>query len=188
MDRSLIEKHKIKIRKSLGVYLLGLVMVGALGYQLNYGTAGQMLSTRFFEHAIRIELEKSPGNADLHTTMGDLYFERRRYVEAATQYQSAIVISPEHARALNNLAWLYATCEDATMRKPKQALQLAQRAAEIDPQAHVLDTLAESYFVNGDVHNALSIAKAAIEIANKDRSYYRQQIQRFEQALNSVRE
>ncbi len=187
-DRSLIDKHRLKIRKSLGVYLLGLVMVGALGYQLNYGTAGQMLSTRVFEKAIRIELEKTPGNADLHTTMGDLYFERKRYAEAAVQYQSAITISPENARALNNLAWLYATCEDTTMRQPEQALLLALKAAEVDPQAHVLDTLAESYYVNGDVPKALSMAKAALDAAKKDRSYYRQQVKRFEQALNSVME
>jgi Zn-dependent protease with chaperone function len=187
-DRTLIYKHKIKIRKSLGVYFLSLVMVGTLGYQLNYGVAGQLLSTRVFEKAIQMELEKTPGNADLHTTMGDLYFERKRYAEAVAQYQGAIAISPNHARALNNLAWLYATCEDTTLRDPEQALLLAQRAADIDLQAHVLDTLAESYFVNGDIQTALITAKAALELADRDRSYYRIQIKRFESALNSEME
>ena len=182
-DRSLIEKHKLKIRKSLGIYLLGLVVVGALGYQLNYGAAGQMLSTRVFEKAIRLELEKSPGNADLHTTMGDLYFERNQYAQAVERYQSAITIFPDHARALNNLAWLYATCEDPALRQPQQALLLAQRAVTIDRQAHILDTLAESYFVNGDVHSALTTAKEALALAKTDRSYYHEQIMRFEQAL-----
>ena len=185
-DRALIEKHKLKIRKSLGIYLIGLVLVGTLGYQLNYGAAGQMLSTRVFEKAIRMELEKTPDNADLHTTMGDLYFERKLYAEAAVQYQNAIDISPDHARALNNLAWLLATCEDTSIRQPLQALQLAQRAASIDRQAHVLDTLAESYFVNGDVRAALTTAEAALELAGRDRSYYHHQIKRFEKALNSA--
>jgi len=182
-DRACIAKHKFKIRKALGLYLIGLVLVGMLGYQLNYGAAGQVLSSRVFEKAIWMELEKTPGNADLHTTMGDLYFERKRYAEAAQQYQSAITIMPQHARALNNLAWLYATCEDATLRQPAHALLLAQRAADIDPQAHVLDTLAESYFVNGKIQAALTTAKAALELAPKNKSYYRKQVKRFQLAL-----
>jgi len=182
-DQTRIAKHTLKIRKYFLGYLIGLLLVGMLGYQLNYGAAGQILTTRVFEKAIRMELEKTPDNPDLYTTMGDLYFERKRYAEATTQYQNAISLHPDHARALNNLAWLYATCEDASMRDPRQALQLAQRAAGIDRQAHILDTLAESYFANGDVRAALTTAKAAVEIAARDKSYYREQIKRFEQAL-----
>ena len=182
-DRTHIERHKRKIQKSLGIYLAGLILVGVLGYQLNYGAAGQIISTHVFEKAIRMELEKTPGSADLHTTMGDLYFERKMYADAVDQYLRAIAISPDHARALNNLAWLYATSEDTTMRQPRQALQLAQRAVAVDRQAHVLDTLAESYFVNGDVSSALATAKEALALAKKDKSYYRQQIKRFEAVL-----
>jgi len=184
-DRIHIHKHKLKIRKSLQVYVVGFVLVGALGYQLNYGAAGQMLSARVFEKAIRMELEKTPGNADLYTTLGDLYFEHKRYFEAVNQYQSAIDLSPNHTRALNNLAWLYATCEDIKLRQPRQALQLAQRAAAVDPQAHVLDTLAESYFVNGDASSALITAKEALALAGTNKAYYRQQIKRFAKALET---
>jgi len=72
-----------------------------------------------------------------------------------------------------------------TLRQPQQALLLARRAAAVDPQAHVLDTLAESYFVNGDVQAALDAETAALEMAKQDRSYYKGQIQRFARALES---
>ena len=184
LDRDHIRNHSLKIRKGLVVYLLGIVMVGIMGYQLNYGSAGNILGNRMLE-AMRMELEKAPGNADLHTRMGDLYYERRRYTEAAQQYQNAIGVSPDHARALNNLAWLYATCEEVSLRQPRQALELARRAVAADRRAHVLDTLAESYFVNGEVPAALETEKEALGMAKENRAYYREQVKRFETALEA---
>ena len=92
-------------------------------------------------------------------------------------------MAPRHARALNNLAWLYATCEETSYRDPERALVLAKRAAALEREAHVLDTLAESYFINGDIEAALATEKEALAIAKKDKSYYQEQIARFEKAL-----
>ena len=183
VDRTHAVRQDSKIRKSIGAYLVGLLLIGAIGYQLNYGEAGAVLNTHFFEKVIMGELAKTPDNADLYTMMGDLYFSRHNYGDAAFQYEKAIELTMQHSRALNNLAWLYATCEDASFRNPERALALAKRAAALEREAHVLDTLAESYFVNGNVEKALAAAKEALAIAKKERSYYQEQIAKFEEAL-----
>ncbi len=92
-------------------------------------------------------------------------------------------MAPQHARALNNLAWLYATCEETSCRDPERALVLAKRVAALEKEAHILDTLAESYFINGDIEAALATEKEALAIAKKDRAYYLEQIARFEEML-----
>jgi len=183
-DRSHIHRQNIKIRKSIGIYLAGLILIGSVGYQLNYGEAGTVLNTHFFEKVIVKELEKRPENADLYTMMGDLYFSRNNCSDAALQYEKAIELARRHSRALNNLAWLYATCEDVSFRNPERALSLAKRAVAVDRQAHILDTLAESFFINGEIDAALGTEKEALTMAKRDRSYYQQQIEKFEKALN----
>jgi len=182
-DRTHVGRHDSKVRKFIGVYLAGLVLIGGVGYQLNYGEAGAVLNTHFFEKVIGKELAKTPDNADLYTLMGDLYFSRNNYGDAAFQYEKAIELARQHSRALNNLAWLYATCEDKNFRNPERALVLAKRAVALEREAHVLDTLAESYFINGDTEAALAVEKEALAIAKKDRVYYQEQIARFEEAL-----
>ncbi len=183
VDRTHVGRHNSRLRKSIGCYLVGLILIGAMGYQLNYGEAGAVLNTHFFEKVILKELAKTPDNADLYTMMGDLYFSRNNYGDAASQYEKAIELAMQHSRALNNLAWLYATSEDARFRNPERALTLAKRAAALEREAHVLDTLAESYFVNGEIEEALTAEKEALAIAKKGRAYYQEQIARFEKAL-----
>ena len=182
-NRTHVGRHDSKVRKFIGVYLVGLVLIGGVGYQLNYGEAGAVLNTHYFEKVIGKELAKTPDNADLYTLMGDLYFSRNNYGDAAFQYEKAIELARQHSRALNNLAWLYATCEDKNFRNPERALTLAKRAVGLEREAHVLDTLAESYFINGETEAALAIEKEALAIAKKDRVYYQEQIARFEEAL-----
>ena len=184
-DRTHIRRHNNKICKSIGIYLVGLILIGGVGYQLNYGEAGTILNTHYFEKVILKELEKTPANADLYTMMGDLYFSRNNISGAVSQYEKAIELAQGHTRALNNLAWLYATCEDTSFRDPPRALELAKRAALIEREAHILDTLAESYYINGDIEAALSTAKEAISSAKKNRSYYQGQLERFEKALKN---
>lgn len=90
---------------------------------------------------------------------------------------------PNQAGTLNNLAWLYATCEDTSRQNPERALALALRAAEIMPAQHILDTLAESYFVNGKFREALETGHKALSAAQENRDYFREQLEKFRKAL-----
>ena len=76
------------------------------------------------------------------------------------------------AEAQNNLAWLYATCNDVEFRNPRAALEHAERAVELTAwkDGNSVDTLAEAHFVNGDYQQAVEIEKKALllEPDNKD--------------------
>ena len=62
---------------------------------------------------------------------------------------------------------------------------LARQAASLDPSPHVLDTLAECYFVNGDIPAAIHYEQKAIAMAEDNLDYYRQQLARFKKALGA---
>ena len=179
LDRTWIRRHDKKVRKSIAAYIIALLLIGAVGYQLNFGEAGKQLNAHFLEKIVRSELEKTPYNAKLYSTLGDLYFARKQYAETIEAYEQAIRFKSENAQVLNNLAWLYATCEDERFRNPKQALKLAEKAAGLEHSAYILDTLAESYFVNGMLEAAIDAEKEALRLAKKNRTYYEDQLEKF---------
>jgi Zn-dependent protease with chaperone function len=185
IDRTSIAIHSRKVKKSILIYIMGLVILGVCGYQLNYGETGRVLNAHFLERVITRQIEETPKNAYLYTLLGDLYYEQGLYESAAKAYQKAIQIDGNNARALNNLAWLYATCENESLRRPKEALALAERAAAIEAAPHILDTLAESYYVNGRIKEALETERRALQIAKKDINYYEGQIKKIQEALRN---
>ncbi len=63
---------------------------------------------------------------------------------------------------------------------------MALSAAKLNPQAHILDTLAEAYHVNGRNHEALATARQSLHAATENRDYYLRQVQRFQKALKGV--
>ncbi|MHC5122747.1 MAG: hypothetical protein ACYSOR_00920, partial [Planctomycetota bacterium] len=70
-------------------------------------------------------------------------------------------------KALNFLAWIQATSRNGQLRKPQEALKLAQRAAKAADYktAEVLDTLAVAYAATGDFAQAVTEADKAIALA-----------------------
>jgi tetratricopeptide (TPR) repeat protein len=71
---------------------------------------------------------------------------------------------------LNELAWFYATAADRRYRNPMEALEIAQRAVKLSGgnQGFILDTLAEAYYVNHRLAEALTTEKKAIELDPKN--------------------
>ena len=102
-------------------------------------------------------------------------------------YEQSILLKPDNPKALNNLAWLLATCKDESFRRPQRALTLAQKAAELEEAPHILDTLAESYYVNGKFEAAVAIELRALDLATIDRAYYQKQLKKFMHAARKTR-
>jgi membrane associated rhomboid family serine protease/tetratricopeptide (TPR) repeat protein len=104
--------------------------------------------------------------------LADLYTQQKRYGDAIKTYQQALLLEPDFAEAHNNLAWLYATCEDQKFRDPKAAVNHAQKAVELTEwkEGESIDTLAEAHYVNGDYQQAVEIQKKALALEpdNKD--------------------
>ncbi len=181
-DTQWIHRHNAKIKKSLLIYIIALTFLGWMGVSIHYGEARENIQTKMIKKIIHTMLQKNPQNADLHQLLGDVYFSEKNYAEAAAAYERALTFNPDQVTALNNLAWLYATCEDSSYRRPQKALALAQRAAFLSHEAHVLDTLAEAYFVNKERDMAVLTAKKALSAATQNKTYYQDQLEKFEKA------
>ena len=82
--------------------------------------------------------------------------------EAIAQYQKALQIKPD-SRALNNLAWLLATCPDARLRDGVQAVKYAEQACELTHYGVTLvGTLAAAYAEAGRYDDAMAARKSSL--------------------------
>ena len=178
-DRSLVKRHDTKIKKSIAIYLAGLILTGALGYSLNFGEKGKKLNDFFAEKIILGEIEDNPGDSELPAMLGDLYYSLKCYDKAKGAYEKSLSIAPDNPKALNNLAWLYATCEDKNIRNTGLAVKLAEKAVKIEGTPQILDTLAESYYTAGRYKEAVETEKKALLPAGHDKSYYEKQLAKF---------
>ena len=178
-DRRLIRRHDGKIKKSIAIYLVGLILTGTLGYSLNFGEKGKKLNDFFAEKIILGEIEDNPGDPELSAMLGDLYYSLKYYDKAIGAYEISLSIAPENPKTLNNLAWLYATCEDKNIRNTGLAVKLAEKAVKIEETPQILDTLAESYYAAGRYKEAVETEKKALLPAGPDKSYYEKQLAKF---------
>lgn len=182
-DRQWITRHDRKIRRSIAVYIAGIALTGIIGYVMNFGETGRKLNDHFFEKIIRQEIAQNPENAELYTLLGDLCYSSKNYKAAIAAYKKSLNLKPDNPQVLNNLAWLYATCELEAFRDPETALDLAMKAAQIMEAPYILDTLAESYYVNGRFEEAVAAGTRALQMAQKDRFHYEEQLRKFKKAL-----
>jgi len=181
-DRRWITRHDRKLQWSIAAFVAGLFCVGYIGYAVNLGKMGEALNTRLLEKVVTRGLEENPRDPLLHTMLGSIYYQKGAYGQAIEAYGTSVALEPNSGEALNNLAWIYATCEDTSYRDPVKALAHAEQAAILNPAPYVLDTLAESYYVNGLYDGAIMAINQALAMGPKDRGYYEGQLQKFEKA------
>jgi len=177
-----IQRHNRRVKKSIGIYLAGILLIGFFGYQLNSGVIGDKLNQSFLEKVIARELQKSPDNPNLYRFLGDLYFNRKDYEDTRDAYERALELRLHDPHVLNNLAWLYATCEIESLRNPERSLMLARLAARLEQSSYIFDTLAESYFINGMHQEAIAAGERALAMAKGNYAYYRAQLEKFRKA------
>ena len=179
-DGSYIEQHDRKLKIMVTGYILVTILVFGLGYSVNFGSGNEAFKTYIAEKVLEQKIRVDPENSDLYTLVGDYYYDAGKYEEARDAWENVLRIDPENLHALNNLAWLYATCEDRSLRNPGKALALSEKAVKISREPYVLDTYAEASFLNNDMVNAVKAAKEALSKASPSRKpYYKQQLSRF---------
>jgi len=180
---SLIRNHRGKIRKALAGYLVGIIAVGVFGYLFYTGAIGKQYNEQLNFKMLSSLVQLEPDNPLLQMQLGTLYSIRNQPKQAVFHLQRALELDPNNPDILNNLAWVFATSKEAPFFQPEKALVLAERAAASSQQSHILDTLAESYYVNGLTLKALATAEKALAAASGDRSYYVKQVERFRRAV-----
>lgn len=83
---------------------------------------------------------------------------------------------------LNEAAWFFATASDPKVRDPEAALRYALRALKQDEHSiSYLHTLAEAYFANGDVEQAITIDRRALAL-QPNMPQIKESLARFEAA------
>ena len=131
------------------------------GAQNNLGIALQNIgrieeAIAHYQDALRIR----PDYAEVHNWLGTALLAIGRFNEAVRH-------SPQNVVAVNNFAWLLATCPLADVRDGKRALKLAERLAEWQgpDRFPVLDTLAAAHAEQGQFDQAVEWQEKTVQLA-----------------------
>ena len=94
---------------------------------------------------------------------------RGDYAGAITAYRLALQADPNLPDALNNLAWLFTTCPEASLRNGPEAVRLAEKACELTHHrmTGLVGTLAAAYAEAGRFDDAMATAQQACALASK---------------------
>jgi hypothetical protein len=113
------------------------------------------------------DLACTTGNDVAQYDLGDALLRKGKAAEALSHYQEALQIEPANAKVQNNMAWILATCADASLRDGHKAVELARQANELTggEKPGILDTLAAAYAEAGRFSDATQTAQKAMELA-----------------------
>lgn len=95
---------------------------------------------------------------------GYAYFMKGQFAKALRDFREALRMDSLNEKALNNLAWLRATCPDAAMRNGAEAIEAGQKACELTGWSSWtrIDTLAAAFAEVGDFTQAAKHERQAL--------------------------
>lgn len=113
-------------------------------------------------------LELQPDNMEVHNIVGTVLTQQGRVEEGVEEWQKVLSVEPDNGNAMSNLAWVFATSPDQSIRNGAKAVQLAEQAVRISGGriAILFRTLAAAYAENGRFSEAIQTAQRGIELAN----------------------
>ncbi len=101
--------------------------------------------------------------SEVYTFMGDMLSQQDKVRQSAEQYRTAILLNPNNARALNNLAYNLAE----RGRELELALQMIERAIKISPDVPTyIDTYGWVLFRLGRLEDAKKALRQAVSMAD----------------------
>jgi len=112
-------------------------------------------------------LEIQPDNVEARNILGTVLIQQGRVREAIEQWQETLAMQPENGNAKSNLAWVFATYPEESVRNGTQAVQLAAQALQLSggKNAIILRTLAAAYAESGRFAEAVRTAERGLELA-----------------------
>ena len=128
---------------------------------LGQGAGGR--SHRPFPTALSLQ----PNLAEAHNNLANAFLQKGRAAGSGRALPGGGAALPGNPYLLNNLAWVLATCPDASVRNGARAVELAQQAERLsggkDPS--LLGTLAAAYAEAGRFAEAVATAQRALDLA-----------------------
>ena len=167
-------------------FILYLILIIGLGYFVNSKVMTQNVKYALIGKTLEQQLEREPNNIVLYENVAMIYHEMGKLKDAIETYEKVIRLDPSRAVALNNLAWILGTAPDKDLRDPQRALLLAKEAVKHERSPVFLDTLAEAYYENGLISEAIETIKEAISAATENRNYYQEQLEKFQTIQPSI--
>lgn len=177
----LIKRHNTKYYGSVLIFFVLVAGLSTLGFKLETSKFVREWRMGLQIAIIEHELQRGSERHRLYGAYGSLMLELGQVEKAEDALRKALEGGAEDATILNNLAWLHATSPPPHF-KPEVALDLALRAAERESAPYILDTLAEAYYANGRIEEALRTIRQALLMEPKNRDYFLRQEKKFEAA------
>src|SRR5205085_6260766 len=113
-------------------------------------------------------LELQPDNIEAHNIVGTVLIQQGHIREGVEEWEKVLALQPENGNAVSNLAWVFATSPDDSLRDGRKAVQLAEQALRISGHKIpiIFRTLAAAYAESGQFSEAIQAAQHGIEIAD----------------------
>jgi len=113
-------------------------------------------------------LDLQPDNMEVHNIVGTVLVQQGSVQEGVEEWQKVLSVEPDNGNAMSNLAWVFATSPDQSIRNGAKAVQLAEQAVRISGGriAILFRTLAAAYAENGRFVDAIQTAERGVELAN----------------------
>ena len=142
----------------------------AIGY-LKRQAISHRLAGRHSQGLALIEkvAELEPGNADNHLAVGMFSLGAGKYAKAEAGFRKTIELAPKLADGYRELAGMY------NMRgaKPREALELAKKAVELEDAAENYYVLSRAHMSNNQMPEAMAAMRKALD-RDPSNSLYRQ--------------
>jgi len=187
-DAKHLHNHNRKIYGSLAAYLLILVLSALTLWQMPDNLMAGAPQEKYAQAVIQQKMADDPQNFVWPQLLGDLNYSRSHYQDAIAAYEKSLLLNPDNAEVLNNLAWLLLTTDIHSIHNRTAALRLAKRAVIQLPAPHILDTLALAYFANGHNKQAIQVEERAFALDPANRAYYINQLKKFARQLKKTSE
>ena len=160
-----------KVTEAVGWYSRAL-KISAQNPAAEYNLARALASLGNTDAALehyRRALDLEPDDAATHSSLATLLASQGQVDTAVAHYRRALDLDPDFPAALVDLAWILATSERADIRRPAEAVRLAERVVELtaNENATALDTLAVAYAASGQIERAVSTARTALALASE---------------------
>src|SRR4029453_14158511 len=109
-----------------------------------------------------------PDNIEVHNIVGTVLIQQGRIREGVDEWQKVLAIQSDNGNAMSNLAWVFATSPDDSLRDGAKAVQLSSEALRISGYKIPLlyRTLAAAYAETGEFSKAIQTAQQGVELAN----------------------
>ncbi len=156
LDESLVELRatlRLEPRSAPAYYNLGRVLD-------QKGETDEAI--RQWQNALQI----NPRDEQVHDSLAAAFYKRGEFSQALAQWREG-TNSPA---ALRQMAWMLATCPDASVRNGREAVALAVRALELSAvkDSTIWDVLAAAYAQAGRFADAVLTAQRALAIASQE--------------------